>query len=106
MANPTSITAGQTGKFVAQLNLNGSPINLPAGSTWTWTTSDPAATQLVDPSDATGGTLDVTIPLTDASTSVTITATANIPSGAVSGNDVSTIVPAPMVFTVSVTQVQ
>jgi hypothetical protein len=97
-----SITAGQTGTFAAQLADNGSPIALPAGSTFAWTASDTTVT--FETSADTLSTV-VTVPAGDTGTSVTITASTTDPSGnPVSGSLTVAITPEAQQFTVTVTQ--
>ena len=92
--------------FNAVLQDNGATIALPAGATFTWTTSDATATVTPEASDPTGATVTVTIPAGDPATSVTITASTTDPTGApVSGNLVVSVTAVPQQFTVVVTQV-
>jgi hypothetical protein len=97
-----TIPAGQTGTFAAQLMDNGSPIALPANSTFAWTASDTTVTFAT--SADTLSTV-VTVPAGDTGTSVTITASTTDPNGnPVSGSITVAITPEPQQFTVTVTQ--
>ena len=97
------IEAGSQGTFIAQLEDNGNPVNLPVGSTFAWTADDTAAT-IVPSADSLSAV--VTVPATDTATSITITATTTDPNGAsVSGSVTVSIVPGVThTFTVMVTQ--
>lgn len=102
----TGVIVGGTGKFLAQLEDNGQPIALPAGSTWVWATNDTGTTVAADPADTTGGTVDVTIPAGDTNTTVTITASTTDPTGATqSGSLTFPVLPVPQKFTVTVSQI-
>jgi hypothetical protein len=97
-----NITAGTTGSFAAQLELNGAPIPLPSGSTFAWSASDPAVSLVVS-----ADTLSVVIsvPAGDQGTSVSIAAAATAPNGKVVTGTLSVaLTPIPQVFTVTVSQ--
>lgn len=96
-----NIQAGTSGTFAAVLDDNGSPITLPAGSTFAWTASDPSVT--ITPSADTTSAV-VAVPAGDTGTSVTITATVTVNGTTVSGSLSVTLTPIPQVFTVVVTQ--
>jgi hypothetical protein len=98
-----AIEAGSQGTFIAQLEDNGNPVNLPVGSTFAWTADDTTAT--IAPS-ADSLSAVVTVTATDTATSITITATTTDPNGAsVSGSVTVSIVPGVThTFTVMVTQ--
>ena len=96
-----NIQAGTSGTFAAVLDDNGSPITLPAGSTFAWTASDPSVT--ITPSADTTSAV-VAVPAGDTGTSVTITATVTVNGTTVSGSLTVTLTPIPQVFTVVVSQ--
>lgn len=100
-----AITVGATGTFSAQLEDNGNPISLPAGSTFTWSADDTNAS-LAPSADSTS--VVVSVPATDASTSITVTASTVAPDGStVQGSVTVPIIPGVAhTFTVSVTQIQ
>ena len=100
------VVLGASGKFLAQLLDNGSPIPLPSGSSWSWSSDDTNATITADATDATGATVDVSIPAGDPATTVTLTASTTDPTGAaVSGTLQFPVLPVPQVFTVQISQV-
>jgi len=100
---PMAITVGATGTFAAQLEDNGNPIPLPAGSTFAWTSDDSNA-GITASSDTL--TAVVSVPATDTATSITVTATTIDPDGkTVQGSVTVPIIPGVShTFTVSVTQ--
>jgi hypothetical protein len=93
---------GAPGVFQAALNDNGTPIGLPAGATWNWTSNVPEAilTPTVDH-------VSVSIPATSTATSITVTASTVDPNGKpVSGAITVPVVPGVVHnFTVTVTQI-
>lgn len=103
MAN--GVVVGATGKFLAQLLDNGSPIALPAGASWSWSADDTTVTITPDTADATGATVDVAIPAGDPATTVTLTASTTDPAGqGVKGELSFPVLPVPQNFTVSISQ--
>src|SRR5215469_4419862 len=73
-----AITVGSTGTFTAQLEDNGNPIPLPAGSTFAWSADDTNAS--LAPSADTLSVV-VSVPATDTATSITVTAETVAPDG-------------------------
>ena len=102
-SNQMAISQGATGTFAAQLEDNGNPIDLPSGSTFTWTTDDTNA--VITPS---ADTLSATIAIAadDAATQIVVTATTVDPQGnPVAGSLTVPIIPGVAhTFTVQVTQ--
>jgi hypothetical protein len=104
-AGGNGIPIGGTGTFVGSLLANGTPINLPSGATWQWSSDDPSASIQPDPSDPSGGTVDVSIPAGDTNTQITITAATTAPDGsAQTGSLTVPLTSTPMVFSVVVAQ--
>jgi len=100
------IAIGGQGTIQAQLNNNGVPISLPSGSSWQWSDDDVQSQITLDPTDPTGGTIFITVPANDTSTSLTVTASTTDPNGAaVSGSLVVPLTPGVNMFTVVVTQI-
>ena len=100
------IAIGGQGTIQAQLNNNGVPISLPTGSSWQWSDDDVQSQITLDPTDPTGGTIFITVPANDTSTSLTVTASTTDPNGAaVSGSLVVPLTPGVNMFTVVVTQI-
>ena len=105
MPGANGITVGSSGTFLAQLNNNNVPIALPPGSSWDWSTDDPSAIITLEPSDPTGGTVNIAIPASDTTTSIVVTAATTDPNGtAVTGSLTVPISPGVSLFTVTVTQ--
>ena len=90
------IVAGGTGTFAAVLELNGAPFSTQPN--FAWTTDVPSAT--ITPS-ADGLSTVIEIPLGEAATSITVTATDAEKSVA---GSVTVSLSGPQVFTVTVTQ--
>ena len=103
LENNMAIIIGSTGTFNAQLEDNGNPIPLPAGSTFAWSADDTNAS-LAPSADSTS--VVVTVPASDTATSITVTAATTDPAGnPVSGNVTVPLIPnVAHTFTVSVTQ--
>lgn len=100
---PNDIPVGGTGTFVAQLNNNGVPVDPVAP--WAWTTDDAQAVITPDPSDPTGGTVEISIPAGDPATQVVITASTTDPTGAtVSASLTVPVSTVPAIYTVVITQ--
>jgi hypothetical protein len=98
-----AISQGATGTFQAQLEDNGNPIDLPSGSTFSWSADDSNA-QLAPSADTLS--VVVSVPADDAATSITVTASTTAPDGStVSGSVTVPVIPnVPHTFTVVVTQ--
>ena len=78
----SGVTTGVQAVFVASLlDNNDNPVALPAGSSWAFSVSDPTAITAPDPTDPTGATLNVTLPLADTETSLSVSASTVDPSG-------------------------
>lgn len=103
MENNMAITIGSTGTFNAQLEDNGNPIPLPAGSTFAWSADDTNAS--LAPS-ADSNSVVVTVPASDTATSITVTAATTAPDGStVTGSVTVPLIPnVAHTFTVAVTQ--
>jgi hypothetical protein len=96
-----NIQAGTSGTFAAVLDDNGSPIALPADSTFTWTASDPSV--VITPTEDTTGA-EVAIQAGDVGTTVTVTATVIVNGVSVSGSIDVALTSIPQAFTVVVSQ--
>lgn len=103
LENTMAISVGTTGTFTAQLEDNGNPIPLPAGSTFAWSADDTNAS-LAPSADSTS--VVVTVPASDTATSITVTASTTAPDGTtVSGSVTVPITPGVAhTFTVLVSQ--
>lgn len=103
LENTMAISVGTTGTFTAQLEDNGNPIPLPAGSTFAWSADDTNAS-LAPSADSTSAV--VTVPASDTATSITVTASTTAPDGTtVSGSVTVPITPGVAhTFTVLVSQ--
>lgn len=103
-----SVTANTPSEFIAQMQDNGNPIDLPATSSFAWSTDDPTDTITpADPTDATVSTVLITVNNPPASrTQLTATAEAADPTGAdQSGSLTVDIIPGVThTYTVSVSQ--
>lgn len=101
----SNMQAGSTGSFLAQLQDNGSTIPTPAGTSFTWNTSDTTVT-ITPGADTTTATL--TVPADSTSTSLTVSATCTAPDGSVaSGSLVLTLTPgtgAAQKYSIAITQ--
>lgn len=105
-----AITAGGTGVFAGLITASDNSVVTATG--WAWVASDAAVTIVSDPSDATGATVDVTVPASDVTTSFTLTATAAATSTTepnaqtVTNNITVTVTPAavPVTFTLTINQ--
>lgn len=105
----TNIQVGGSASFEAELLSNGSPIALPAGSKWAWSSPDGLIT--FDPLlEADGTTVDpngitVNVAGSDTQTSAVIVAGTTDPDGKpVSGEVTVPVTPEPQVFTVRITE--
>jgi hypothetical protein len=102
-----SIIAGKSGEFVGVVTASDN--STVTAVNFVWSASDPAVTITPNSSDATGATVDVTVPASDTATSFTlsVTADATTPTSLsptkVSGSLVVTIQPAPVPVTFTVT---
>lgn len=78
LENKMAISVGTTGTFTAQLEDNGNPIPLPAGSTFAWSADDTNAS-LAPSADSTS--VVVSVPANDTASTITVTAATTDPSG-------------------------
>ena len=103
LENQMAITIGSTGTFNAQLEDNGNPIPLPAGSTFAWSADDTNAS--LAPS-ADSNSVVVTVPASDTASAITVTASTTAPDGTtVTGSVTVPLIPnVAHTFTVAVTQ--
>lgn len=101
-----AVQPGIASAFNAQLEDNGNPISLPAGSTFAWSTDDPTD-QLSVSEDSTTVQITVTSPPASGRATITVTADTTAPDGSdVSGTCTTDIVPVVgHTYTVTVSQV-
>ena len=102
-----SVQSGIASAFGAQLQDNGNPIDLPSGSSFSWSTDDPTDT-LVPGGGVGSPTVNVTVNNPPASrTTITVTATTIAPDGSSVSGSVTTdiIVGVTHTYTVSVAQI-
>jgi len=108
--NMAAITAGNVGVFVGTVSASDNSTVTATG--WVWSASDTSVTIANDASDASGATVDVTVPASDVATTFVLTASASAVSTTQSTptpvtNTISvTISPAsvPVTFTLSIAQ--
>lgn len=100
-----AVTANTPSDFVAQMQDNGIPIELPLGSTFAWSTDDPTDTIVVSDDTATA-TITVSNP-PDTRTTLTVTVSAVDPAGeTIEGSVTVDILPGVThTYTISVSQV-
>jgi hypothetical protein len=101
-----SVEPGIGAAFQSQLQDNGNAIDLPSGSSWTWSTDDPSDTLTQGGGD--GSTVKVVVAAGNSGrTSVTVTASTTDPAGqAVSGSVTTDIIPGvEHTYSVSVAQI-
>lgn len=104
------IVVGGSAGFKAELLKNGVPIDLPATSTWAWSSADPLVSFAPAPADPTTGVVDpndieVTVAGSDTQTSAVITASTTDPDGNPENGDITVpVTPEAAVFTVRITE--
>lgn len=100
-----NISAGTTGSFSAALTDNGSPIALPTGSTFAWTSTDSLVTFDTSASPD-GSSAVVSVPAGDTGTTVTITVSTTATDGTTATGSITVaLTPVPQRFAVTITQV-